>query len=151
MTNVRIQRLPSGEGLPYPAYATSQSAGLDLAAAIGDEIVLAPGARTLVPTGFAIALEPGFEAQVRSRSGLSLKHGVAVLNAPGTIDADYRGEVGVVLMNHGDAPFVITRGLRIAQLVVAPVSRVDWLAVEDLEDTARGTGGFGSTGETVAA
>ena len=141
-----IQRLPHGAGLELPAYATAGSAGCDLMAAIGEDLVLAPGARALVPTGIAIALPPGTEAQVRPRSGLALRHGVTCLNAPGTIDRDYRGEVGVILINHGVEPFRITRGLRIAQMVVAPVSRVAWTEVDALPGTARGAGGFGSTG-----
>jgi dUTP pyrophosphatase len=141
-----IRRLPHGAGLELPAYATAGSAGCDLMAAVAEDLVLAPGARALVPTGIAIALPPGTEAQVRPRSGLALRHGVTCLNTPGTIDSDYRGEVGVILINHGAEPFRITRGLRIAQLVVAPVSRVAWTEVDALPDTARGAGGFGSTG-----
>ena len=144
--SVAIQRLPHGADLPLPAYATDASAGLDLLAAIATELPIAPGGRVLVPTGIAIALPSGHEAQVRPRSGLALKHGVTVLNAPGTVDADYRGEVGVILINHGTAPFAIRRGDRIAQLVIAPVARVEWLEAADLPDSARGAGGFGSTG-----
>src|SRR5262245_19728637 len=125
-TRVSILRLPHAEGLGLPAYATDASAGLDLSAAVAADVEIAPGGRALIPTGFAIALPIGFEAQVRPRSGLALKHGVTVLNSPGTIDADYRGEVGVILANLGTAPFVVTRGLRIAQLVVAPVTRIAW-------------------------
>ncbi len=143
---VAVRRLPHGAELPLPAYATLESAGLDLLAAIAEPIVLAPGERRLVPTGLALALPAGFEAQVRPRSGLALKHGLTVLNAPGTIDADYRGEVGVVLINHGQAAFTINRGERIAQLVVARHARVQWQAVADLDATERGAGGFGSTG-----
>lgn len=143
---IAVRHLPHGAGLPLPRYATPDSAGLDLLAAVGEPLSLAPGQRRLVPTGLAIALPGGYEAQVRPRSGLALKHGVTVLNAPGTIDADYRGEVGVILINLGDAPFVVRRGDRIAQLVVAPVSRAVWRPAEDLESTARGAGGFGSTG-----
>ena len=143
---VRILRLESGEGLPIPAPATAQSAGCDLGAAVRDELVLAPGQRALVPTGFAIAVPPGYEAQVRPRSGLALRHGITVPNAPGTIDADYRGEIQVLLLNHGAEPFVIRRGDRIAQLVVAPVAAVAWQEVPALDDTRRGTGGFGHTG-----
>src|SRR5688572_22842660 len=150
-TQIAIRRLPHADGIDLPAYATDASAGLDLAAAVAAAIEIAPGARALIPTGFAIALPPGFEAQVRPRSGLALKHGVTVLNSPGTIDADYRGEVGVILANFGTAPFIVTRGLRIAQLVVAPVSRVAWQVAETLPDSARGAGGFGSTGETRLA
>lgn len=143
---IAVRRLPHGAGLPLPSYATPDSAGLDLLAAVEEPVALAPGQRRLVPTGLAIALPGGFEAQVRPRSGLALKHGVTVLNAPGTVDADYRGEVGVILINLGDAPFVIQRGDRIAQLVVAAVSRAAWRLAEDLETTTRGAGGFGSTG-----
>jgi dUTP pyrophosphatase len=143
---VAIRRLAHGADLPLPRAATAEAAGLDLLAANDGPVTIAPQARALVPTGIAIALPPGFEAQVRPRSGLALKHGVTVLNAPGTVDSDYRGEIGVVLINHGDAPFTVTRGMRIAQLVVAPVTRVAWAESETLEDTARGTGGYGSTG-----
>jgi dUTP pyrophosphatase len=143
---VNVQRLPHGADLPLPSYATAQSAGLDLMAALSGEVTLAPGARQLIPTGLAIALPAGFEAQVRPRSGLALKHGVTVLNSPGTIDADYRGEVQVLLINHGDQPFVIRRGDRIAQMVVAPVTQIAWHAVEKLDETERGSGGYGSTG-----
>jgi dUTP pyrophosphatase len=145
---LRLRRLPHGEGLPLPTYQTAHAAGLDLAAAVAADapVTLAPGRRSLVPTGFALALPEGFEAQVRPRSGLAAKHGVTVLNTPGTIDADYRGEIQVILINLGDAPFVVTRGLRIAQLVVAPVARSAVIEADTLDDTARGTGGFGSTG-----
>ena len=144
---VRVLRLPHGEGLDRPAYQSAGAAGLDLVAALapGQKLVLEPGARALVPTGLRIALPEGTEAQVRPRSGLALRHGVTVLNAPGTIDADYRGEVGVILVNHGAEPFVIARGTRIAQLVLARVERLAWVE-GDLDDTARGAGGFGSTG-----
>lgn len=150
-TPVTIVRLPHAEGLDLPAYATAASAGLDLAAAVKQDIEIAPGARALIPTGFAIALPAGFEAQVRPRSGLALKHGVTVLNSPGTIDADYRGEIGVILVNLGAAAFTVTRGLRIAQLVVAPVAHVRWQVAETLPDSARGAGGFGSTGQVALA
>ncbi len=145
---IAVKRLPHGEGLPLPAYQTAGSAGLDLLAAVAPDapLTLAPGVRALVPTGLSIALPDGFEAQVRPRSGLAAKHGITVLNAPGTIDADYRGEVQVLLINHGDAPFTIRRGERIAQLVVAPVTRVTLNEVANLPDTARSSGGFGSTG-----
>ena len=148
MSTVRIQRLAHSEGLPLPAYETTGSAGMDLRAAVADDqpLTLAPGARALVPTGLKIALEPGFEAQVRPRSGLALKHGITCLNAPGTIDSDYRGEVGVILINHGQEPFVIKRGERIAQMVVARHEQAAMVEVEALDDTARGAGGFGSTG-----
>jgi dUTP pyrophosphatase len=143
---VRIQQLPHGEGLELPHYASEHAAGMDLRAAVVDALILAPGEHALVPTGLAIALPEGFEAQVRPRSGLALKHGVTVLNSPGTIDADYRGEVGVILINHGRHPFPIQRGERIAQMVIAPVSRIAWQPAGSLDDTARGAGGFGSSG-----
>ena len=145
---MRIERLAHSEGLPLPSTATSLSAGCDLAAAIEGELWLAPGQRELVPTGFAIALPEGYEAQVRPRSGLALRHGIVVPNAPGTIDADYRGEIQVILMNLGDEPFRIQRGDRIAQLVVAPVTAVTWDEVEALDETARGAGGFGHSGRS---
>lgn len=148
--SVPIRQLPHAAGLALPAYATADAAGLDLVAAVDAPVVLQPGERKLVPTGISIAVPPGFEAQVRPRSGLALKHGITVLNAPGTVDADYRGEVGVILVNHGQQPFTINRGERIAQLVVAAFSRVDWLAVAELPETARGAGGFGSTGTGTA-
>lgn len=143
---VALQVLPHGDGLPLPAYATPGSAGVDLAAALEAPLVLRPGARAAVPTGIALALPDGYEAQVRPRSGLALKHGIAVLNSPGTIDSDYRGEVRVILANLGDAPVTIARGERIAQLVVAPVSRVAFERVASLPESRRGVGGFGSTG-----
>lgn len=144
--SVAIKRLDHAADLSLPAYATSDSAGMDLLAAVEEAVTLAPGERRLIPTGIAIALPPGTEAQVRPRSGLALKQGVTVLNAPGTIDADYRGEVGVILINHGEHPFVIERGSRIAQMVVAAYARVAWSVSDDLEESARGAGGFGSTG-----
>ncbi|MDE0812974.1 MAG: dUTP diphosphatase [Alphaproteobacteria bacterium] len=146
MFDVAVSRLPHGADLALPAYATPGSAGLDLLAAISDDISLVPGSRVLMPTGLAIALPEGYEAQVRPRSGLALKNGVTVLNSPGTIDADYRGEIGVILINHGDAPFVVTRGMRIAQLIVAPVTQLSWVETAELPTTTRGTGGYGSTG-----
>lgn len=146
MTEVAVKRLPHGADLPLPAYATADSAGLDLLAAIDAPQTLAPGARALIPTGLAIALPRGFEAQVRPRSGLALKNGITVLNSPGTIDADYRGEIGVVLINMADEPFEISRGMRIAQMTIAPVTQLVWQEQEDLSETARGTGGYGSTG-----
>ena len=148
MTTVRIERLPHAGGLPLPAYETSGSAGMDLRAAVQENVpmILSPGARALVPTGLKIALEPGFEAQVRPRSGLALKHGITCLNSPGTIDSDYRGEVGVILINHGSEAFVIKRGERIAQLVVAKCEQAAMVEVGTLDETARGSGGFGSTG-----
>ena len=143
---VRLQILPHGEGLPVPAYATAGAAGCDLCAAVDEPVVLAPGARALIPVGFAMALPDGHEAQVRPRSGLAVKFGITVLNAPGTIDADYRGEVKVPLVNHGSEPFAIARGDRIAQMVIAPVVQVRFAVTSSLDDTARGVGGFGSTG-----
>jgi dUTP pyrophosphatase len=146
--DVRILRLPHGEGLPLPSYQSAGAAGLDLLAALpaNTQLVLEPRARDLIPTGIVIELPAGFEAQVRPRSGLALKHGVTVLNAPGTIDSDYRGEVKVLLVNLGSEPFVIERGMRIAQLVVAPVTRVDLQEETRLAESSRGAGGFGSTG-----
>jgi dUTP diphosphatase len=150
MTQVmlRVLRLPHGDGLPLPSHQSADAAGLDLMAAVPEDapVVLVPGERALVPTGLAIALPRGFEAQVRPRSGLAMRHGITVLNAPGTIDADYRGEVMVILINLGAEPFTIGRGMRIAQLTVAPVVRASVVEVADLEPTARGSGGFGSTG-----
>ncbi len=146
MLEVQVERLPHAAGLPLPSYQTEQAAGLDLHAAVEAPLELGPGVRALVPTGLKVGLPPGFEGQVRPRSGLALRHGVTVLNAPGTVDADYRGEVGVVLINHGQQPFVIQRGERIAQLVVAPVTRACLVEVASLDETARGGGGFGHTG-----
>lgn len=145
---VWLMVLPHGVGLPLPRYATELAAGCDLAAAVPAEapLRLERGARALVPTGLALALQPGFEAQVRPRSGLALEHGVTVLNAPGTIDADYRGEVSVLLVNLGQVAFTVVRGMRIAQLVLAPVTRADFQLAETLESTGRAAGGFGSTG-----
>ena len=149
MTKVAVKRLPHGADLPLPVYATTNSAGLDLLAAIDAPQTLAPGDRALVPTGLAISLPHGFEAQVRPRSGLALKNGITVLNSPGTVDADYRGEVGVVLINLGDKPFKISRGMRIAQMIVAPVTQLLWQEHESLSEPARGARGFGSTGTEV--
>ena len=143
---VAITRLPGAETLDLPAYETELAAGMDLAAAIIEPLALAPGARALVPTGLAIALPEGYEAQIRPRSGLAARDGLTVLNAPGTIDADYRGEITVILANLGDEAFTIERGMRIAQMVVAPVTRIAWNEVDALPDSARGAGGFGSTG-----
>ncbi|WP_198022345.1 dUTP diphosphatase [Candidatus Odyssella acanthamoebae] len=143
---VDIQQLPHGKDLPLPCYGTAYSAGLDLYAAITEDIILNPGDIKLVPSGIAIALPIGFEAQVRSRSGLSLKNGVVVLNAPGTIDADYRGEIMGIMTNLGTEPFTVTRGLRFAQMVIARHERVDWNIVSGLEETIRGSNRFGSTG-----
>ena len=141
---VAIKRLPHGEGLDLPAYATEGAAGMDVLAA--EEVTLAPGARHAVATGLTVAIPPGFEIQVRPRSGLALKHGISVPNTPGTIDSDYRGELKVILINHGADEFAIRCGDRIAQLVLAPVTQARWLEVDSLDETARGEGGFGSTG-----
>jgi dUTP pyrophosphatase len=148
MTIVRVERLPHAGDLPLPAYETAGSAGMDLRAAVAEDapLTLAPGARALVPTGLKIALEVGYEAQVRPRSGLALKHGLTCLNSPGTIDSDYRGEVGVILINHGQEPFVIRRGERVAQMVIARYAQAEMIEVGGLDETARGAGGFGSTG-----
>jgi dUTP pyrophosphatase len=148
MAKLRIKRLPHAEGLPLPTYETAQAAGMDLRAAVpeAEPMTLAPGARAMVPTGLTMALPDGYEAQVRPRSGLAAKHGVTCLNTPGTIDSDYRGEVKVILINLGAEPFVIKRGERIAQMVIAPVTRATLTEVETLDETARGAGGFGSTG-----
>jgi dUTP pyrophosphatase len=143
---VPLLRLPNGEGLPLPSYATPSAAGLDLVAALSADIVLPPGGRALVGTGIAIALPAEFEAQVRPRSGLALKAGITVLNSPGTIDADYRGEIGVILINLGENPYTVRCGDRIAQLVVAPIVRADWQATKQLPPSERAVGGFGSTG-----
>jgi len=143
---VAIQRLDHGADLPLPEYATAESAGVDLLAAVDGALTLEPGARAMVPAGIAIQLPPGFEAQVRPRSGLAAKHGVTVLNSPGTIDSDYRGEIAVILINHGEDPFVIERGMRIAQMIIAPISSANWRELDNLDETERGAGGFGSTG-----
>lgn len=148
---IGVTRLAHGRDLDLPAHATAHSAGVDLVAAVSGDLVLEPGGRALVPTGLAIELPEGFEAQVRPRSGLALKHGVTVLNAPGTIDADYRGEVGVILINLGDQPFTVRRGERIAQMVVAPVAFIAWLESDTLNPSERGQGGFGSTGVKTRA
>jgi len=147
MVQVKIQVLKHGEGLALPHYASEQAAGMDVRAAIETEIELAPLARILVPTGFAMALPKGYEAQIRPRSGLAMKHGITVLNSPGTIDADYRGEVGVVLVNLGQNAFRIQRGERIAQMVFAVVTQMNWEVTDSLDDTVRGSGGFGSSGQ----
>lgn len=144
--DVQVRRLAHGEGLDLPAYATAQAAGMDLLAAVAEDVVLPPGGRALIPTGIAIALPPGFELQIRPRSGLALKHGITLPNTPGTIDADYRGEIGVILLNTGDQPFTVSRGMRVAQAVLAPVWRAAWVEVAALDETGRGAGGFGSTG-----
>ena len=141
-----FRALPHFGDLPLPAYATTGAAGMDIVAAVTEDLVLAPGDRSAVPTGLSMAVPAGHEVQVRPRSGLALRHGVTVANAPGTIDSDYRGEVKILLVNLGDADFTVSRGMRIAQIVLAPVTRADPKLVEELDDTARGSGGFGSTG-----
>lgn len=148
MSEVKVKLLPleHAVGLQLPTYATEQSAGMDLSAALEEAIELGAGDRALIPTGLSIALPPGYEAQIRPRSGLAIKHGVTVLNSPGTIDADYRGEIKVVLINHGKEPFTIERGMRIAQMVVERYETVGWEVVDSLEESTRGAGGFGSTG-----
>ncbi len=143
---IQLRRLPHGADLPLPSYATEGAAGMDLLAAVAEPVTLGPGQRALIPTGLAIALPPGHELQIRPRSGLALRHGIVLPNSPGTIDEDYRGEIQVIMLNTGDAPFVIERGARIAQAVLAPVIRVVWREVEALDETARNQGGFGSTG-----
>ncbi len=145
---VAVMRLPHGEGLDLPVYATAGAAGMDVVSA--EDVTIAPGMRHAVATGLAIAIPEGYEIQVRPRSGLALKHGITVPNTPGTIDSDYRGELKVILINHGGADFAIRRGDRVAQLVLAPVTRASWREVETLDETARGTGGFGSTGGVKA-
>jgi dUTP pyrophosphatase len=143
---VHIQTLPHGEGIDLPFYATTHAAGADLRAAIDADITIEPGKHALIKTGFAMALPDNYEAQIRPRSGLALKHGITVLNSPGTIDADYRGEVGIILINHGSEPFIVQRDDRIAQMIIAPFVQVDFQAVDSLSETERGSGGFGSSG-----
>ena len=143
---IQVQRLPHCEGLPLPTYATPGAAGMDLLTAVATPVVIDPGRRALIPTGLAVALPPGFEMQVRPRSGLALRNGIVLPNSPGTIDEDYRGEVQVIVLNAGDAAFTVERGMRIAQAIVAPVVRAVWQEVERLDDTTRSAGGFGSTG-----
>lgn len=143
---VQVVRLPHAQNLSLPTYATAGAAGLDLVAAVAEPVTLPPGGRALVPTGLIVAVPPGFELQVRPRSGLALRHGLIVPNSPGTIDSDYRGEVQVILLNAGEAPFTVARGMRIAQAVLAPVTRLAWREVETVDETARGAGGFGSSG-----
>ena len=147
-TPIRVCRLPHSEGLPLPNYATAGAAGMDLLAAVAEPVTIGPGQRALIPTGLTIALPPGYELQIRPRSGLALRHGIVLPNSPGTIDEDYRGELQVIVLNAGDAPFTVERGMRIAQAVLAPVVRARWQPVENLDETARGSGGFGSTGTT---
>ncbi len=144
--DVRISRVGGVAGHPLPRYMTRHAAGMDLHAALDTDLVLVPGARTLIPTGIAIALPDGYEAQVRPRSGLALRHGIALVNSPGTIDPDYRGEIGVIVINHGTEPFTIRNGERIAQLVIAPFARAAFREVAELDETVRGDGGFGHTG-----
>ena len=146
---VDVVQLPHAADLPLPEYATVQSAAVDLLAAVTEDVILAPGARTLIPTGLAIALPDGYEAQVRPRSGLAFKNGITLLNTPGTIDADYRGEIGIILTNLGQEDFTVERGMRIAQMLIAPVTRLTWNAVSSLDKSERGSGGFGSTGVTT--
>lgn len=143
---LQITREPGCEDIPLPGYATPHAAGMDLRAALNEPLTLPPGQRALVPTGIRIALQPGYEAQVRPRSGLAIRHGLTMLNSPGTIDADYRGEIRVIVANLGQEPFTICRGDRIAQLIVAPVASVEWQLVDQLDQTTRGDGGFGHTG-----
>ena len=151
MSSVKVDvvQLPHAADLPLPEYATVQSAAVDLLAAVTEGVVLAPGARTLIPTGLAIALPDGYEAQVRPRSGLALKNGITLLNTPGTIDADYRGEIGIILTNLSQEDFTVERGMRIAQMLIAPVTRLTWNAVSSLDKSERGLAGFGSTGVTT--
>ena len=148
MSNITIdvQRLPHGADLPLPEPATALAAGVDLVAAVEDTVTLAPGERQIIPTGLAIAIPPGYEAQIRPRSGLAAKNGITLVNSPGTIDADYRGEIGAIMINHGQEPFTVERGMRIAQMVVAPVTGFAWNEQDSLTETDRGAGGFGSTG-----
>jgi dUTP pyrophosphatase len=146
MIQVRIKRLSHGQGVPLPTRMTAHAAGFDVCAAVESALTLQPGEIRLIPCGFSMAIPPGYEAQVRPRSGLSSKHGITLINSPGTIDADYRGEVFVPVVNHGKQPFVIERGMRIAQMLIVPVPQVELLEVADLDDTARGAGGFGHTG-----
>jgi len=144
--HVQIAREPGTEDIPLPQYETEHAAGMDVRAAVSESVTLVPGQRALVPTGLRIALPPGYEAQIRPRSGLAIKHGLSLLNSPGTIDADYRGEIRIIIANLGQELYTIERGDRIAQMIIAPVTRVRWHVMDRLEDTARGEGGFGSTG-----
>jgi dUTP pyrophosphatase len=143
---VHITRLDGSEDLPLPAYQTEHASGMDVCAAVDGPLVVGPGERALVPSGFAVAVPPGYEAQIRPRSGLAIAHGITVLNSPGTIDADYRGEVGLIVVNHGTEPFTVTRGQRLAQMVIQPVTRAALVEVEKLDETRRNAGGFGHTG-----
>ena len=144
--NIDVQRLPHGENLPLPEQATKLAAGVDLLAAVEQTVKIEPGERKVIPTGIAVAVPLGYEAQVRPRSGLAVKFGITLANSPGTIDSDYRGEIGAILINHGEKPFIVERGMRIAQMIVAPVTEFTWNERKDLDKTERGTGGFGSTG-----
>ncbi len=144
--DIKIKRLQNSNGLDIPSYATSNSAGIDLQAAISEDIIIKPGKRVLIKTGIAIALPDGYEAQIRPRSGLAYKNGITVLNAPGTIDADYRGEIGVILINHSDEDFVVSSGMRIAQMIISSYTKANLTVVDELSETVRGEGGFGSTG-----
>lgn len=151
MTDVKIMKLPHAADFPLPHYATEQAAGADLMAAIDSDIIIEPLSRKLIPTGVAISLPAGFEAQIRPRSGLALKNGITILNSPGTIDADYRGEIKIILINLGNEEFTVTRGMRVAQLIIAPVVKAQWQETESLDDTARSSNGFGSTGIKIPA
>jgi dUTP pyrophosphatase len=142
---IPIRRLPGNEDVPFPQYMTEHAAGMDVFAAVKEDVIISPGERELIPTGISLALPHGFEAQIRPRSGLAIKHGITLVNTPGTIDADYRGEVGLIVINHGKEPFAVRRGERMAQMVVHPVCRVAWQAQDELEPTLRGEGGFGHT------
>jgi dUTP pyrophosphatase len=144
---IKIKRLPGGQDLPLPAFATQHAAGADLRAAVTQSVTIAPGEIRLIPCGFAMAIPPGYEAQVRPRSGLSSQHGITLINTPGTIDADYRGEVQVPLVNHGKEPFTVERGMRIAQMIITALPKVNYTEVEELDETPRGQGGFGHTGK----
>lgn len=143
--NVCIQKLAGNEDIPLPQYMTNQAAGMDIFAAVAEEEIVLPGGRKKIPTGIAIALPEGYEAQIRPRSGLAIKQGVTLLNSPGTIDADYRGEIALIVINHGEEPFIIRRGLRLAQMVIQKIYQVDWVEAEELNSTTRGAGGFGHT------
>jgi len=143
--NVCIQKLAGNEDIPLPQYMTNQAAGMDIFAAVAEEEIVLPGGRKKIPTGIAIALPEGYEAQIRPRSGLAIKQGVTLLNSPGTIDADYRGEIALIVINHGEEPFIIRRGLRLAQMVIQKIYQVDWVETEELNSTTRGAGGFGHT------
>jgi dUTP pyrophosphatase len=143
---IRVRRLPHGANLPLPTYATAGAAGMDLLAAVDAPVIVPPLGRALIPTGLSVALPPGHELQIRPRSGLALRHGIVLPNSPGTIDEDYRGELQIIVLNMGDTPFAVERGMRIAQAVLSPVTRAAWLEVDDLDSTTRSTGGFGSTG-----